>query len=476
MKCKVDQIDDKLVFNFEIEPSSGDQETHRHATFIKHECYINVPKDYLLTNTHPDLIALSAILMILPFLGDELTINTGCSKAFAKEFYKRTKKTLTSVDSSLTPRNPDKLNTPALAYSGGVDSTAAVSLLPDHTKLIFLDRPIADQKETLYRKDAANFACRELSKLGKSVHQIECNLELMRNPTGFPVDFANSVPAILLADHLALDSIAFGMIMESAYKSGHDKFLDAIKRGDLMKWSNLFRAAGVPLNLVTAGISEVGTSKIALSSVYGYVAQSCMRGMEQKPCKNCWKCFRKSLLDECLKGKQPTDKELDRIFEIKEARIVISKNLIKHQNVVSYFCNKYEGDHELLGLLKKKACYVKNSEIYEKWYAPSIELIVPKYRGYVENKISDFLETMNHEESEKLRALDLTEVLTSEQYIEDSTKLKVAIKQHADDIRKRVEFKKELKAEIKKELKAEIKKEIKKEIKDSILKRLRLKR
>ena len=166
----------------------------------------------------------------------------------------------------------------------------------------------------------------------------------------------------------------------------------------------------------------------------------------------------------CIGGKQSTDKELDRIFEIKEAQIAIFKDLIKHQNVVSYFCNKYEGDHKLLGLLKKKSCHVKNSEIYEKWYAPSIELIVPKYRGYVENKISDFLETMNHKEPEKLRALDLTEVLTPEQYIEDSTKLKVAIKQYADDIRKRVEFKRELKAEIKKE------------IKDSILKRLKLKR
>ena len=50
---------------------------------------------------------------------------------------------------------------------------------------------------------------------------IESDLEYVRDPVGFPVDVANSVPAILMADYLKLDSIAFGTIMEASYGVGH---------------------------------------------------------------------------------------------------------------------------------------------------------------------------------------------------------------------------------------------------------------
>ena len=69
--------------------------------------------------------------------------------------------------------------------------------MPDETVSFFLDRPV--KKGSLYDKDAAYASCQELRELGFNVVMIETDLEYLRKPVGFPVDLANSSPAILLA-------------------------------------------------------------------------------------------------------------------------------------------------------------------------------------------------------------------------------------------------------------------------------------
>ena len=56
--------------------------------------------------------------------------------------------------------------------------------------------------------------------MGREVLTIKSDLEYIRNPVGFPVDVANSSPAILIAQKMGFNSIAFGTILESAYGIG----------------------------------------------------------------------------------------------------------------------------------------------------------------------------------------------------------------------------------------------------------------
>ena len=84
-----------------------------------------------------------------------------------------------------------------------------------------------------------------------------------------------------------------------------------------MGWT--FQRCRIPLNLVVAGISEVGTSKINARHPFGSISQSCIRGEEEDP-KNCWKCFRKILLDKIIREEEIEDSLLDELFSIKEAK------------------------------------------------------------------------------------------------------------------------------------------------------------
>ena len=48
--------------------------------------------------------------------------------------------------------------------------------------------------------------------------KIDCDLEYIRSPIGFPTDLATSVPLVLMAAKENLDSVAFGTVLESAYR------------------------------------------------------------------------------------------------------------------------------------------------------------------------------------------------------------------------------------------------------------------
>ena len=113
----------------------------------------------------------------------------------------------------------------ALAFSGGADSTAALSVLPSTTIPIFLNRPDSEKK-TLYDKRAALASCEQLRKMGYRCLTVLCDLESLRKPIGFPTDLSNGVPAILMANWLNIFGIAYGTVFESLYGLGRLKYKD----------------------------------------------------------------------------------------------------------------------------------------------------------------------------------------------------------------------------------------------------------
>ena len=111
-----------------------------HATLAKPECHIQLPKNWSIQSVHPDVLALSISLIIYPFCGVNIRLPFGVSKPFHDTFKEVTNKNILPIDHHLKPRTAPPLSVPALAYSGGTDSTAALALLPDSTHLFFLDR------------------------------------------------------------------------------------------------------------------------------------------------------------------------------------------------------------------------------------------------------------------------------------------------------------------------------------------------
>jgi len=417
----------KLIFNLEDDDRPEPSEKYRMGGNI---VTTKLPEDLDIENIHPDLLALCCIMIAEPFIGTKIYLPKPVSKKFFEGHSNVTSRyEIGNVDENLRPWAPAKNSVPGLAFSGGVDSTAALALLPPTTVPIFLDRPL--RGKSLYDKDAVKKSCQEISRLGYDVQIIECDLEYMRKPVGFPVDVANAVPAILMADYLNLDSIAFGTIMESSYGIGHKSFRDYPNGNHYTHLGGMFASAGIPFNLPVAGISEIGTSIIVSKSPSGFVAQSCMRGVWKHPCLNCWKCFRKQILDCAISGEELNHDKLDNLFANREALRFVSAIPIKHENVLTWATNRLKIDYQLFEHLKTRVeGHEKSYDWMGKWFSKSIDLVPAKYRGFVENKILTYLEKMDDEEQRYLLAWSMEDVITSSQTKINSQNLEQAMSDH----------------------------------------------
>ncbi|MHC1750270.1 MAG: DUF6395 domain-containing protein [Cellulosilyticaceae bacterium] len=394
-----------------------------------HNCEFQLPEDLNLGEVHPDVMALVVLLMLYPFTNKKIELPFSISRYFADTVKRIAKKDMGPVNEALEPNVVLGNTKVALAYSGGVDSTAALLLLPEDTIIYFIDRKVPEGVETLYRKDAPLNACNAIRANGRKVYNITTDFEYVRNPVGFPVEVACAIPGLLLSKYESIDSIAMGMVMESAYRTGHEIYEDYAKRWHYKVWGGLFKAVGIPLNLVVAGISEVGTQTIVRQSPYADIAESCMMAEGGKPCMKCMKCFRKKMLEKTL-DREPLNKEfLEQFFKTRRMKKFLISPFIKHQNVYMYITSHYEGDYEPMLLVKKKVGGdLKNVDWIEKWYGPSIELVPQKYQKIIEENITKQLQKMTPEECAEVMAWNLYPFLESEEYAKVSQQLEEILK------------------------------------------------
>lgn len=383
----------RILFRFD--PDSEDINAISKLKFdmSKIEPYVDIGDKYEIQNIHNDLIALSIILMINPFVGERLHLNFSVSEEFIKNVSSVISKYKISVkDNKINPINKNDGIRPGLAFSGGADSCAALAILPKDVCLIFMNRPL--KEKTKYDSSAPLEICRRLKEVGFDVQVVDSNLEYLRIPVGFPTDLANSIPAILMSKFLEIDSVAFGTVLESAYGIGHNKYREYSKRSHYKFNSKLFNAVGLELNLPTIGISEVGTAIIGSKAPVGGIQQSCMRGKLFYPCYRCWKCFRKELLNYSLKitDNMPNFQEMMRSSEVQKK---LSEYPISHENVITYSLQRIDlSEDDNLKILSSKIDLEKDLNFLNQWYSPSIDFVPDKYRFYVREQIINYLSIM----------------------------------------------------------------------------------
>ncbi|MCL1142329.1 DUF6395 domain-containing protein [Shewanella gaetbuli] len=339
----------------------------------------NFKVEFDVEETHPDLIALSSILLAYPFFTQEIKVPFAVSKEFSDTFYSVTKRKVSPVDPFLKPRISPEKSVPSLCFSGGIDSTAALMLMPKETKMFFCDRMIPSNTKSLYNKYAALNTVNDLFEAGYDITTVPTDFEYIRSRVGFPTDLASAVPSLLLADKYSIDSIAFGLIMESGYRVGHNKYENYLHRTHYKRWGTLFKLVGCPLYLPVVGLSEVGTSKIAQTFSHSHTVRSCMRGDEYTECGKCIKCLRKSLLASALNNVKVDDSLIKSNLQSAEVIKTLSGEYIRHENVYRYILNKID-----LPVLSRLNSYIKDESEdvswMEKWYKPSLEFVPDKYK------------------------------------------------------------------------------------------------
>ena len=176
-----------------------------------------------------------------------------------------------------------------VAFSGGVDSTAVLDLLPSTI-------PIYTQVANVTGQHKIENALLSVEEVGgvSVISNYDELAPVYGKRKGFYGTAGFTVTCILFSDYYDIHTIADGNVLEMMYLfgsgiSGHGVLYQEIDRSKIM---NAFRNAGLEYSVPCAGLTEVSTTKIAMNGDYKY-SMGCMRGVDGEPCNNCLKCFRK---------------------------------------------------------------------------------------------------------------------------------------------------------------------------------------
>ncbi|MEC7484707.1 MAG: DUF6395 domain-containing protein, partial [Candidatus Thermoplasmatota archaeon] len=277
------------------------------------EVFFEMPEDWVYSETHTDLFQLAHHLLVEPW-----------DKSV--------------MDQWQPTRQPGWR--PGLAFSGGVDSAAALCLMPDSTVLLYHERCALSGK--LSHANAHRFFEHIESTTGRRVHRIRSNHEKIRQTQGqsigFSTDYACAVHAVLLADYFSLDSIATGMPLENSYLFHGHQYRDFASSRFWKHYSKMFADVGLPLYQPVAGCSEVVNLAIVQHHGWDGWAQSCLRSPTPgKVCGSCWKCFRKNTLQgddytmsseiSTFLKKKPLKQAVSTLYSIQRGKL-----LEKHRN------------------------------------------------------------------------------------------------------------------------------------------------
>ena len=368
-----------------------------------------------LRSVHNDHLALIVLLAAHPFAVGRLPIPLHVSKQFEEATHIFSRYRPDFLSSSGKPYTAKSNGKPGLAFSGGMDSTAALALMPDKTIPVFLDRPHR-ANTTLYNKSAAKATLAFLEAKGIPNIAISTDVEYIRNPVGFPTDLATGIPVLALASHFQFDSVGFGTVMESAYRIGHEKSRDYTEAPHYKVWAPLFAAAGLPLFLPVAGVSEVSTSTIVHRSPFRGMARSCIRGNWPKTCNNCWKCFRKKLIQHGINQTEFNDNMFLDSLQSKEVVKKLSAEFISHENVLGWALNKIDRGPKLEVLFNRLVASTYSLEHLNAFFPPAIDLVPPKYKLHVLEKLRSYLPEMEEEDQKRMLKQDFTDYLNTPEH------------------------------------------------------------
>lgn len=245
----------------------------------------------------------------------------------------------------------------AVSYSGGVDSTAALALIPDPLPIYTqVANPVGNHK-----LENALLALADVNGIAIVTNSDELAPLLGKSNRGFYGTGGFTVPAVLFADYYDIGVIADGNVLETVYlysRHGHGTQYTPRKYAPIL---NRFKAAGIHYAMPCAGLTEVSTTLLAQGARY---AMGCMRGEGGVPCGNCAKCYRKGALQgrpipSCAESEKKLGKE---VIPMLPSMLWA----VKHKGL----------RHPILDVLDKDIDWV------DKWYSDSINLIPEHLRDY----------------------------------------------------------------------------------------------
>jgi len=359
---------------------------------------------------HPDLIALSVLTVVYPWIKKKISFPEDVSNDFAVSVKDNCSFCVVGIDKELSKRGFG--NRDAVSFSGGVDSVAVTQIVPeDAINLMFLRRKHKDIKDI--QPEYSIEAQKEITAKFKNTYFVESDLEHITGPfPQYPTWTALSTPCFLMADHFSLKSVNYGTIVGSANIKEGKKF-KVIEKPDAM-WSALYNVVGLHLSKPVAGITEIGTSIIVHKSNLDNIATSCQFGSMNHPCMKCFKCFRKYLMETAVKKKDISNNIIDSFLRQKSIQnYIVGEPPLYFQHIFMYSLSRIEVDnslHPVMRLFKEKVLLMNDKiEWYDKHYKIATNYFIPdkKLRKVVLENIDKFIHTMSKEDAKVFESWNL---------------------------------------------------------------------
>ena len=344
-------------------------------TWKGEEVFFEMPKNWKFKDTHSDLFQLAHYVLVEPW--DKTVLKNW--KPSRKAGWR-----------------------PGLAFSGGVDSTAALALMPSNTVLIYNER--TDIPGQLDHTNAIRFFDEFENKTNRPVIRIRSNHERLRQlkgkSAGFSTDYACAVQCIILADHFGLDSIATGMPLENSYLFHGYRYRDFNKSRFWTNYSAIFESVGLPLYQPVAGCSEIINMKISEQEGWGEWAQACLRSSKEGiGCGKCWKCFRKNTmmgLPFSMSNEISTFLSKPKLKQAASTLFSIQQNGISSEGII--IAKEYPHLKPFLAMDLNFLNFHNKA---------ALELIPEKYRGYTEGRLEQFASPMTVSTLQRLKNFDI---------------------------------------------------------------------
>ena len=290
---------------------------------------------------------------------------------------------------------------PGLAFSGGVDSVASMLLMPQDTVLVYNRRE--GFESSINHTNADRLFEHMLKEHGRPVIQIPSNHEILRKShgkgAGFSTDYACAIQVILLADYLQLDSIGTGMPLENTYLFHGHRYRNFGASWFWRHYSEIFNNIGLSIYQPVAACSEVINQKIVTQNELLDYAQSCLRSNQPgKPCRACWKCFRKNTL-------AGYDFEFSN-----EITTFLQKRPLKQAASTLYSIKKLDSTQfekilqvsEDLGALSNF-----DFDFLESYHSDGLKLLPSKYRRFTTNRLAQYAKAMSSEQFAQMISVDM---------------------------------------------------------------------
>lgn len=323
-----------VVFTIQPEDSAAlVHRTSRRCTTVQHKSFRLLLPDCIpsFADVHNDVWALLVLLVVFPFVRDELHLSFGVSRAFSLAYSDVGGKRIYPVDPALEPHKRVG-SVPSVAFNGRVHSFVTAAVLGRSARLVAIDHwdSITGERTSPYPPDVLYYALDNMEHQGHRVSLVKTDIQSLYEPYGFAHPITSVVGSLLLMDVWGLRSVHLGCRLDdlSAYgaytreppakhQSHTQKNTTVSVDGALSVptrtvsfrdahlwmnsysppehtvsfWRTMLGSVGMQLEFPLCGVSDSLLVKLLVEHKLWHEANFCLYSRPRKRCGECLECM-----------------------------------------------------------------------------------------------------------------------------------------------------------------------------------------